>query len=292
MGALKAVKPEVVEEGHAKMLLSGKSGVGKTYFALDWPSPYFMDTEGGAIRPEYRRKLVASGGAYFGKEQGSQDFAAVINELQTLATTKHGYKTLILDSFSALYLRAAALAEEKVGSDFGRDKKEANRPTRQLMRWLDSLSMNVLLICHTKDKWERKKNGDISFVGTTFDGYDKLEYVLDLWIELEKEGRNRYLTVKKSRIASLPQDERFPLDFKKFAEIYGKEKIESAATPITLATPEQVAEMTHLVEIMKVEPATIDKWLSAADAENWAEMETGQIAKCITFLKSKLKAVA
>src|SRR4051812_27838354 len=110
--ALKAIKPEVIAEGHAKMLLTGKPGVGKTWFALDWPEPYYIDSEGGAIRPEYRKKLAASGGAYFGKEQGSQDFNTVITELTALATLKHGYKTLILDSFSALYLRAAALAEE------------------------------------------------------------------------------------------------------------------------------------------------------------------------------------
>lgn len=291
--SLRAIKPEVIEEGHAKMLLSGKSGVGKSWFALDWPRPYYIDSEGGAIRPEYRKKLAASNGAYFGREQGSQDFSAVINELTTLATTKHDFKTLILDSFSALYLRAAALAEEKVGSDFGKDKKEANRPTRQLMRWIDSIDMNILLICHTKDKWERRKNGqDVTFVGTTFDGYDKLEYILDLWIELEKEGKNRYFTVKKSRIASLPQDERFPLDFKKFAEIYGKEKIESASNPIVMATVEQVAELTHLIEIVKVDQATLDKWLSAADADRWSELTSEQIDKCIKALKSKLQKVA
>lgn len=289
---LKAVKPEIVADGHAKMLLSGKSGVGKTFFALDWPKPYYIDSEGGAIRPEYRKKLSASGGAYFGKEQGSQDFNSVISELIALATTKHDFKTLILDSFSALYLRAAALAEERVGSDFGRDKKEANRPTRQLMRWIDCINMNVLLICHTKDKWERKRTGDISFVGTTFDGYDKLEYILDLWIELEKEGRNRHFVVKKSRIASLPQDDKFPLDFRKFSEIYGKEKIDGDSTPIVMATVEQVEELLHLIDVVKTDQATIDKWLSAADADSWNELTGEQIQKCISFLKSKIKAVA
>jgi len=289
---LKAVKPEVIAEGHAKMLLSGKSGVGKTFFALDWPTPYYIDSEGGAIRPEYRKKLAASGGVYFGKEQGSQDFGAVINELTTLATTKHDFKTLILDSFSALYLRAAALAEEKVGSDFGKDKKEANRPTRQLMRWIDTIKMNVLLICHTKDKWERRRGAELSYAGTTFDGYDKLEYILDLWIELEKEGRNRTFLVKKSRIASLPQDDRFPLDFKKFAEIYGREKIESESTPIVMASPEQVARVKHLLEVVKINQSDVDSWLSKADVDDWSEMTSETIGKCISFIEKKLTPAA
>lgn len=291
--ALKAIKPEVIEDGHAKMMLSGKSGVGKTWFALDWPRPYYIDSEGGAMRKQYREKLIASGGAYMGKEQGSQDFNAVNAELMALATTKHDYKTLILDSFTALYLRAASLAEEKVGSDFGKDKKEANRPARQLMRWVDTINMNVILICHTKDKWERKRGADLTYAGTTFDGYDKLEYILDLWAEIEKEGANRYFMVKKSRIDSLPQDGRFALDFKKFAEIYGREKIESASKPIAMATADQVAELKHLVEVVKIDPATLEKWLSAADAEKWEELTEAQAEKCITALKSKLtKAVA
>lgn len=285
---LKAIKPEVIDEGHAKMLLSGKSGVGKSFFALDWPMPYYIDTEGGAVRPEYRKKLAASGGAYFGKEQGSQDFNTVINELITLATTKHQYKTLILDSFSALYLRAASVAEEKVGSDFGKDKKEANRPTRQLMRWIDTMQMNVLMICHSKDKWERKRGAELSYAGTTFDGYDKLEYILDLWIELEKEGKNRSFLVKKSRIASLPQDERFPLDFKKFAEIYGKEKIESAAVPLVMATTEQVQKIKRLLEFVKVEQSFIDACFSKADVDSWEEMTSETIAKVIASIEKKL----
>lgn len=286
--ALKAIKPEVIEEGHAKMLLTGKPGVGKTIFALDWPQPYYIDSEGGAMRPQYRKKLAASGGAYFGKEQGSQDFSAVIAELTTLATTKHDFKTLILDSFSALYLRAASLAEEKVGSDFGKDKKEANRPTRQLMRWIEALNMNVLLICHTKDKWERKRGQDLSYAGTTFDGYDKLEYILDLWIELEKDGRNRSFLVKKSRIESLPQDDRFPLDFKKFAEIYGKEKIESSSTPIVMASPEQVQRVKELLEIVKIDQKDVEGWLSKADVDDWPEMTGETISKVIVFMEKKL----
>lgn len=285
---LKAVKPEVVAEGHAKMLLSGGSGVGKTFFSLEWPSPYFIDTEGGAIRPEYTKKLISSGGAYFGKEQGSQDFSSVINELATLATTKHQYKTLILDSFSALYNRAAAIAEDKVGSDFGRDKKEANRPSRQLLRWIDSINMNVILICHKKDKWERKRGGEVSYVGSTFDGYDKLEYILDLWVEIEKEGKNRSFVVKKSRIASLPQDDRYPLEFKRFAEIYGKEKIEGAAVPIMLATAEQVLEIKKLLDIVKIDPEEVSRWLNKADVDEWEEMKSEDIQKCINYVAKKL----
>ena len=102
---LKAVKPEIVKPSKPKFMISGKSGVGKTQFALSFEKPYIIDTEGGAVREQYMNKLVEGKGAYFGKEQGSQDFKLVIEEIKSLATTKHEYKTLVLDSFSNLRQR-------------------------------------------------------------------------------------------------------------------------------------------------------------------------------------------
>ena len=290
--ALKAVAPEVVPVGKPKFMISGASGSGKTTFALNFPKPYLIDTEGGATGPQYRKKLIEVGGAYFGKEQGSQDFDAVNAELKALATTKHEYKTLILDSFSALYNFEAARAEEKVGNDFGKDKKEANRPTRQLMQWIEKIDMTIALICHKKDKWARKGGADLAYDGTTFDGYDKLEYFLDLWIETEKRGPVRNFIVKKSRIEAFPEGDRFPLDYSKFSELYGKSVIERPAEAIILATPEQVATVKGLLEVVKVGPEDVAGWLKRANVDGFEEMTNETITKLIAFLSKKLEAVA
>ena len=47
-------------EDHA---LSGKPGTGKSFFALNAPAPYLIDTEGGATREQYVKKLIAAKGA-------------------------------------------------------------------------------------------------------------------------------------------------------------------------------------------------------------------------------------
>ena len=70
---LKAKQPEQVKPTKPKMLISGESGIGKTFFALDFPKPYLFDTEAGATREQYQEKLKKSGGVYFGKEEGSQE---------------------------------------------------------------------------------------------------------------------------------------------------------------------------------------------------------------------------
>lgn len=66
--ALKGKVPVLGGEQKPKFLISGKSGVGKTMFALDFPTTYYMDVEGGAKRDQYMKKIIASGGAYFGKQ--------------------------------------------------------------------------------------------------------------------------------------------------------------------------------------------------------------------------------
>ena len=286
--ALKAKQPEAVKPSKPKFLISGESGVGKTIFSLDFPKPYLIDTESGATRPQYQEKLKKVGGAYFGKEEGSQDFDSVLEEVKQLATTKHEYKTLIIDSFSYLYLLVAAEAELAVGSDFGRDKKEANKPTRQLIRWIEKLDMTVILICHSRPKWVRRGK-EIAQEGNTFDGYDKLEYILDLWIEIQKGGK--IFQIQKSRIESLPQGDSMPLDYKKFAEVYGADIIDAPVTPAELATLEQIAKVTQLVETLNIQPEQIGKWFKKCDVEAWDEMTAKQIGDLIEFLTKKIEGV-
>lgn len=289
---LKAKQPEEVKPSKPKMLISGESGVGKTFFALDFPKPYLFDTEGGATREQYQLKLKKSGGVYFGKEQGSQDFQTVINETKQLCTEKHPFVTAIYDSFTYLYMLEAAAAEADKGSDFGRDKKMANIPTRQLISVLEKLDMNVILICHSKDKWERKTSGgkeQIINVGSTFDGYDKLEYILDLWIEIMKGGKT--FMVRKSRINSFVQGNSYPLSYDKFAELYGKEVIEKESVPVILANSAQLIQMEKLIEALNISTEQQAKVLKSFDAETWAELTEEQLQKVIVSLQTKIKSL-
>lgn len=278
MSPLKAKAPEQVTATKPKFMISGESGVGKTFFALDFPKPYLIDSEGGATRQQYQDKLKKTGGSYFGKEEGSQDFKAVIEEVKQLTTTKHDYKTLIIDSFTYLYMLEASEAESKGGSDFGRDKKMANIPTRQLISVLEKCDMNIILVCHSKVKWERRGK-DIIDAGTTFDGYDKLEYILDLWINILKGGKT--FEVKKSRVMGLKQGDSYPLTYDEFAGLYGKEVVEREAIPVQLATAEEVSRLMSLIEGLKIDLDQQEKWYKKCGVESYLEMSSEQINSLI-----------
>jgi len=285
---LKAKKPETVKVSKPKFLISGESGVGKTMFALNFPKPYLIDTEGGATRPQYQEKLKKSGGVYFGKEEGSQDFDIIIEEIKQLTTTKHEYKTLIIDSFSYIYMLEAAEAELSGGSDFGRDKKEANKPTRQMIRWLEKLDMNVILICHSKGKWGRKGK-EVFQDGTTFDGYDKLEYILDLWVELLPKGKT--MIIRKSRIESMPQDESYPVSYDKFANIYGKNIIEEESKPVDMASKEQITKIEEIIKGLGIKEDQVHKWFKKVSVDEWSEMTSTQIYGLTSMLNKRIDAL-
>jgi DNA-directed RNA polymerase subunit F len=288
---LKAKAPELVKQGKIKAVLYGVSGVGKTTLALSFPAPYYFDVEGGAKGPQYRDLLKKSGGAYLGPEDGTLSFDTLIDQMQALATEKHGFKTLIVDSLTKLFQSTIAAEAERLGDKdaFGASKKPAIAAMRRLVMWASRLDMNIWFICHETAEWGIV-NGQRAEIGRVADVWDKLIYELDLAVQATKRGPQRVALVKKSRLTGFPDADSFPLDYAEFAARHGKESVEANAESITLAMPEQVAEVTKLLDLVKTDPADIQKWFDKANVATWAEMTSDQIAKVIDFLRKKIAA--
>lgn len=288
---LKAKDPTSAEPRKPQMVIYGPSGVGKTWFSLSFPAVYYIDTEGGASRTHYMERLKSSGGVYLGPEDGANDFEMIISQVKALATEKHSFKTLVIDSVTKPFISSIASEGERLGekNSFGADKKPAVQAMRRLIAAVHRLDMNVIFVAHEKAEWGQDAKGDRVEIGKVADAYDKLIYELDLALQITKRGPQRMAAVKKSRLLGFPESEQFKLDYPEFADRYGKDIIEKAAKLITLASVEQVAEINRLVELLKVDAATTDKWLEKANAENFSEFNTDQAAKIITSLKSKIQ---
>lgn len=290
MSKLKAKDPTSAEPRKPQLVLFGPSGVGKTWFALSFPAVYYIDTEGGASRKHYMDRLANSGGKYLGPEDGANDFEVIIEQVKALAVERHNFKTVVIDSVTKPFITSIALEGERLGEKnaFGADKKAAVGAMRRLIAAVHRLDMNVIFVAHEKAEWGMVE-GKREEVGKVADTYEKLIYEMDLALQIQKRGPARYGIVKKSRLLGFPESESFELDYQHFAERYGKDVIEKATVPISLATPEQVAEITRLVDLLKIDGATVEKWLDKANAENFAEFNTAQASKVIEALKSKIK---
>jgi hypothetical protein len=277
---LKAKKPAVIES-RLKALFYGSAGVGKTMAAIQFPKPYIIDTEGSTNKAQYVAAIDKSGGAVL----MTVDFDEMINEVRELLTTKHEYKTLVIDSLTLLYNDLLEKAERKVGTDFGRHYGEANKRMKQLLNLLFRLDMNVIITSHSKNEY----GANLSVLGQTFDCYKKLDYLFDLVFEIQKRGKDRVGLVKKSRIESFPDSESFPFSYDEVSERYGKHILERDAIAQELASPEQIKEMIRLIDLLKVPEETYQKWLDKANSESWNDMQMDSIQKCIDHLKSKIQ---
>jgi len=286
---LKAKSPELIKPGKIKAVLYGVSGVGKTTVALDFPKPFYFDVEGGAKGKQYREKLIASGGGYMGPEDGTLSGEVLLEQMQALATEKHGYKTLIVDSLTKLFQTAVANEAERLGDKdvFGASKKPAVAMMRRIVLWASRLDMNIWFICHESAEWGMV-NGQRAEVGRIADVWDKLIYELDLAVQAVKRGPQRLAIVKKTRITAFPDGDSFPLDYAEFAARHGKEVVEGEVGSIILALPEQVAEIKKLLEIVRIPDADIQKGFDKAGVESWEEMTTEQAATWQAFLKKKI----
>ncbi len=289
---LLAVAPKAAEPSRPKLCVFGREGVGKTWFTLQFPQVYFIDTEAGATRNHYTDLLAKAGGVYMGVPQGSLDFETVIGQVQALASEKHPYKTLVIDSASKLFNTAVADEAERLGdrNAFGADKKAAVGYMRRLVTWLMRLDMSVVLTCHQKDVWGKNDQGQREVIGVGPDAWEKLVYELDLTINVLKVGSRRIGKIGKSRLLAFPENDTFEFSFDVFAEMYGREIIDAESRPLDLATEEQVAEIARLLNIVKLAEGQEAKWLAAASAEQWSEVDTEKAEKVIIALKAKMAA--
>lgn len=290
MSKLKAKAPSKHEPTKPKILIYGPPGVGKTWFSLDFPNCYYIDTEGGAARTHYMEKLTKSGGMVMGPEEGALDFETVIGQFQALASEDHDFKTVVIDSITKLFNTAVANEAERLGAKdaFGASKKPAVAFMRRLVAWIQRLNMNVLLISHQKEEWGQDARGERISIGHTFDCWEKLEYELDLAFKAVKQGTSRYGVVRKSRLLGFPDLHQFELSFPKFAEMYGKDVIDKKGANIHLASKEQAAEIERLVGILRPSEEDIQKIWNKASANSWSELTADQARKVIESYTKKL----
>ncbi len=292
---LKGVSPELIKPRKPKILIYGPSGVGKTTWALDFPDVFFIDVEGGATQPEYSAKLRKSGGLYLGPDEGAASFDEVMGEVKALCTERHDRKTLVIDSMTKLFANEIAregdrLSEAGKKNEFGADKRPAVAYMRQLVNWLTKINMNVILVCGEVAEWGMDSKGERIQVGQVFDCWPRLEYELDLAVQVVRQGSTRLGKIRKSRIAAFPQSSTFPWSYDEFSSRYGRDVVEEASEPVALATEEQLVEINRLLGIVKLDEGTVDRWLAAANASSWEEMEGAKVAKAIDHLKGKLAA--
>src|SRR5437762_2340101 len=225
---LRAKKPETVNK-RLKLFMFGPAGVGKTTAAIQFPNSYIIDCEKGT---ENYDKLIAPGGSAVFQ---TTDMHEVIQEVKSLLTEKHDFRTLVIDPVTTIYNDLLEKCEARVGADFGRHYGAANKEMKRLANLIMALDMNVVITAHAKTEYGQ----NFSKLGYTFDGWRQLDYWFDLVVELGKKGKKRFAKVAKTRLEQFPDDDVFEWSYDSIRKRYDPGILERQASQVKLATPMQ-----------------------------------------------------
>lgn len=276
--ALRAQKPETVEK-RLKLFLFGSPKVGKTTAELNFPSVYLIDTEKGAVHDQYVKLMQANNSQVF----HTNDVDEVIEEIRTLGTEKHSFKTVAVDPVTMLEADLVEKAEKEFGVGDMRIWGKRDRKMKRLLNLLNKLDMNVIVTAHGKIDY----GPNMTRLGTTFDAWKRWPYAFDLIIELEKRGADRVAIVRGSRLETFVEGEAFTWSYDEFKKRYPI--IDKNAEPVVLATAEQVTELKSLLEVVKLPEGQLDKWLTKASVDCIEDMDSPTIEKCIKFVRDKIQ---
>lgn len=284
---------KVKKQPRLKTLMYGGEGSGKTHFCCSFPDAFYIDTEGVEDYPHFTDMIEEGGGKIF----YASDIEEIIKKVSWLISTKHNYKTLVIDSISFPYAWLAQMEAERLsnpakgteGTEFGANLAKAKRLTFHLGIMLSRLDMNVIVIAHERTKYEKKEE-----VGQTYDITDKMAYSLGAVWNLKRMGETVKLFVKKSRYPEMKIGSilDFNNGYETIKNIFGEAVFKRESVEKELASNDQIMEFQRLIKVLNISDERVNKFITNAKAVHLGEIEKDHMQSIINKLHKNLQGDA
>ena len=209
-------KKATLDDVNLKIMIWGESGSGKSRFSLSAPSPLVIDLEGST-------RLYADEFDFYKAEVdktnplASNPATLTVNLIKEILEGQYpDRKTLIIDPLTDLLDCIEDVSAKKYEEMIGKKVGELNpvqktkwyayrrEMARTVLNQLKDVPMNLILVARVKNLWDTK-DGKMQPIGLTYDALDIVEYLMDIVIQLEKNGEETRAIVKKSRLGNLPK---------------------------------------------------------------------------------------
>ena len=290
---LKARKPDPAKK-RIKMFVFGTWGSGKTTAIMQFPNSVIIDAEKGT--ENYDKTINKAGSVVL----QSSNVEEIKEEIKTLLTEKHGYRTLTIDPITEvrnsiqekwmrIFDKYAKTEKELEMQDYGmRYWAKVNGEHRSVLRMCKQLDMNVILTAHQKDLYDKNQK-----IGVIADAGKNDLHMFDYAFQLRVDGSKLIARTEKERaeIGEHKFPKEFEWSYQNFCKYYGKDEIEKESAPVLLATAEQATELEKLISVVNIDKEEVQKWLDKADCDEFSEMTEDQILKCIDHVKKKLATI-
>jgi hypothetical protein len=261
-----------------KAFFYGDAGTGKTTCAINFPKPYYIDTERGAEHAQYMNILQSNGGVVF----QTRSFKDLFEEILTLSKERHEFETIVIDPITPIFSNLVDEYGKTYGTAHGKHFNEVNKAFERLLNLLLRIDMNVVITAHSKKEYGK----DLEVLGHTYDGYKKLHYIFDLVIEAKTIGKKYIGVVKKSRISTIPANEEIDFDYKSIHHLYGKD-ILSIGSSVPLDDNGSLNKLRSLMHALDIKDEEIKLWCKRADAENIEDMTEDKVGMLISMLEAR-----
>ena len=268
------------------LLTAGESGSGKSFFVACLRNALIFDTDIGGGLAAYDRRIAGNGSERV--EVGS--YLDIIDELAKRRQHLQGITTLAIDHLSTLQQEAVIRHNPQFQENtFGREHDRANkewRKIRDLVRWGD---FNLVCTAHLKAQYANKQQ-----VGMTADASKNIAGDFHVYLQLHGTASGGPAQAKVVKWRRDPEDARGPVPqsfrytVEEFTRINGA-GFNHQRQQVAMASTEQVAEVERLLAIVKLPDGVVEKWLSKAKADSFAEFTADAIAKCIAHMNSLIK---
>ena len=297
---LKATKPDVAEK-RLKMFVFGKAGCGKTTAAIQFKNAYIFDAEKGT--ENYGEEIIKQGSVVL----KTSDFDTIYNEIRDLMTSKHEYRTIVIDPvtqvFASLKDKWVKKFDKYADSQKAKDMQnygvgywgKVKGEWKSFWRLLLQVDMNVIVTAHQKPEYA--EGGQMVKVGDTYDSDRSDEYHFDYLFQILKKGAKRdaprvAITLKqRTSIEKEGFPDEFEWSYANFEKLYGKTVIERASNPITLASEEKIGLLNKLIELLNISADTQDRWKAKENVDQFEEMKAERVDALIAELEKRLNAI-
>lgn len=278
------------KENRFKALLFGGPGAGKSHFCCSFPETYYIDTEGLDEYEQFREMLTHNKSSFITLHELSD----IVDEVRSLLTEKHHYKTLVIDSLTNVFEEMAFAEAHRLskggkvdGTEFQRHLTKPKRLLSHLCNMFRRLDMNIIVTTQEKAEYFQSEQ-----IGMIQDIPKSVPYALGTIMNIKMIGNQPTAKFSKTRYKQFSTNELMNLSYREIENRLGQEMFVKEVKQIEIASLEQINILKDLIKLFNVPLETIQTAFTRSKSSCFEDMPADKVNIWIKSLQKKVPNIS